>query len=123
MGCWQAQSKCLSCQKQVAKELKSAKSNNDDDGHGEVSNSKREAKHFAINQQFILGCCEAGIGPGDADIVSLAMNLSLAVGFWSTQGNFTAVEDVVGKAEVETTALAMEENCQEEMFQTLNVHK
>ena len=31
---------------------------------------------------------------------------------------------MVGKAEVATAALAtMEENCQEEMFHTLNVHK
>ena len=74
---------CLTCQKQVAK-LESARSNNDDDDddYGEIK--KIEAKHFAINQQFILGCHEAEMGPGDEDIVCSAMNLPLAVRFWST---------------------------------------
>ena len=113
---------CLTCQKQVAK-LESARScNNEDEDHGEIK--KKEAKQFAINQQFILGCHEAGLGPGDADIVCSAMNLPLAVGFWSTQGNFTAVEDVVGEVAVTTAALTMEEFCwEEEIFQTLNVHE
>ena len=112
---------CLTCQKQVAK-LESARScNNEDEDHGEIK--KKEAKQFAINQQFILGCHEAGLGPGDADIVCSAMNLPLAVGFWSTQGNFTAVEEKVGEAEVATTALAMEEACREEIYQTLNVRE
>ena len=86
--------------------LESAISNNDeDDDHGEIR--KIEAKHFAINQQFILGCHEDALGPGDADIVYSAMNLPLAVGFWSTQDDFTAVEEKVGEAEVATTVLAM----------------
>ena len=67
---------CLTCQKQVAK-LESARScNNEDEDHGEIK--KKEAKQFAINQQFILGCHEAGLGPDDADIVCSAMNLPLA---------------------------------------------
>ena len=83
---------CLTCPKQVAK-LESARScNNEDEDHGEMK--KKEAKQFAINQQFILGCHEAGLGPGYADIVCSAMNLPLAVGFLSTQqGNFTAEVD------------------------------
>ena len=112
---------CLTCQKQVAK-LESARScNNEDEDHGEIK--KKEAKQFAINQQFILGCHEAGLGPGDADIVCSAMNLPLAVGFWSTQGNFTAVEEKLGEVEVATTALAMEEACREEIYLTLNVRE
>ena len=113
---------CLTCQKQVAK-LESARScNNEDEDHGEIK--KKEAKQFAINQQFILGCHEAGfLGPGNADIVCSAMNLPLAVGFWSTQGNFTPVEEKVGEAEVATTALAMEEAYREEIYQTLNVRE
>ena len=80
----------------LPKKLESARScNNEDEDHGEIK--KKEAKQFAINQQFILGCHEAGLGPGDADIVYSAMNLPLAVGFWSTQGNFTAVEEKVGE--------------------------
>ena len=51
------------------------------------------------------------------------MNLPLAVGFWSTQGNFTAIEEKVGEAEVATTALAMEEACWEEIYQSLNVRE
>jgi hypothetical protein len=64
------------------------------------------------------------MGPVNADIVCSAVNLPLAVGFWSTQGNFTAVEDVVGEVAVTTAALTMEEFCwEEEIFQTLNVHE
>ena len=33
------------------------------------------------------------------------------------------VEEKVGEAEVATTALAMEEACREEIYQTLNVHE
>ena len=52
------------------------------------------------------------------------MNLPFSVGFWSTQGNFTGVEEKVGEAEVATTALAMEdEACQEEIHQTLSVRE
>ena len=111
---------CLTRQKQVAK-LESARScNKEDEDHGKIK--KKEAKQFAINQQFIL-CHEAGLGPGDVDIVYSSMNLPLAVGFWSTQGNFTAVEKKVGEAEVATTALAMEEACWEEIYQSLNVRE
>ena len=114
---------CLTCQKRGTK-LESARSNNDDNDEDHGAEIKKiEAKHFAINQQFILGCHKAGMGPGDADIVCSAMNLPIAVGFWSTQGNFTAVDDVVGAAEVATAALAMEEASWEEIFQTLNVHE
>jgi hypothetical protein len=107
----------LTCQKQVAK-LESARSNNDEDeDNGEIN--KREARHIAINLQFILGCQESGLGPGDADIVCSAMNmLPLAVQFWSKQGNFAAVKEKVGEAEVATTALAMEDR--EAIYQTLN---
>ena len=51
------------------------------------------------------------------------MNLPLTFGFWSTQGNFGAVEELVGNAEVTATALAMKEACQEEIYLTLNVHE
>ena len=74
---------------------------------------------------LILGSHTCGMGPGDADIVCcfLSMNLPLEVRFWSTQGNFTATEDVVGAAEVATAALAMEETCWEVIYQTFNVHE
>ena len=67
-------------------------------GNGKITNKEIEAKHFSINQQFILGCHEAGLGPGDADIICSAMNLPIPVGYWSTHGNFCAVEKLVGKA-------------------------
>ena len=58
-----------------------------------------------------MGRHEAGLGPGDADIICSAMNLPIPVGYWSTQGNFCAVEELVGKAQLETTALGMQEAC------------
>ena len=67
---------------------------------------------------------EAGMGLADADIICSAMNLPLTFGFWSTQGNFVGVvEEKIGKAEVAATALAMKEVCQQEIYQTLNVHE
>ena len=67
---------------------------------------------------------EAGMGLADADIICSAMNLPLTFGFWSTQGNFVGVvEEKIGKAEVAATALTMKEACQEEIYQTLNVHE
>ena len=64
------------------------------------------------------------MGPGDADdIICSAMNLPLPFGFWSTQDNFGVEEEMVGYAEVVATALAMKDACQEEIYQTLNVHK
>ena len=40
------------------------------------------------------------------------------------QGNFGIVEEeLVGKAEVAADALAMKEVCQDEIYQTLNVHE
>ena len=112
---------CLTCQKVIAK-LESARSDNTKD-NGEITNKEIEAKHFSINQQFILGCHEAGLGPGDADIICSAMNLPIPVGYWSTQGNFCAVEELVGKAQLETTALEMHKACDAEIYQTLNVHE
>ena len=44
-------------------------------------------------------------------------------GLASMQGNFGAVEQLVGNAEVTATALAMKEACQEEIYLTLNVHE
>ena len=44
-------------------------------------------------------------------------------GISTSQGNFTAVDDAVGAAEVATAALAMEEAFREDIFQTLNVHE
>ena len=102
--------------------LESARSDNTKD-NGEIINKEIEAKHFSINQQFILGCHEAGLGPGDADIICPAINLPIPVGYWSTQGHFCAVEELVGKAQLETTALAMQEACDAEIYQTLNVHE
>ena len=112
---------CLTCQKQVAK-LEPARSNNDgdDEDHGEIK--KIEARHFAINQQFILGCHEARMVPGDSDICS-AMNFPLVVVFWSTQGNFTAVDDVVSAVKGLTAALTMEEAFREDIYQILNGHE
>ena len=102
--------------------FESARRNNIED-NGEVTNKEIEAKRFSINKQFILGCHKAGMGLGDANIICSAMNLSLAFGFWSTQGNFGVVEEKVG-TETATTALAMkDEVCQEEIYQTLNVYE
>jgi len=113
---------CLTCQKLISK-LEPARSNSNGDRNDEIRNNAIEAKHFSINKQFILGCHEAGMGPADADIICSAMNLPLTFGFWSTQGNFGAVEELVGNAEVTATALAMKEACQEEIYLTLNVHE
>ena len=63
------------------------------------------------------------MGPADADIICSAMNLPMIFGFWSIHINFGVVEELVGKAEVAATALAMKEACQEEIYQTLNVHE
>ena len=64
------------------------------------------------------------MGPADADIICSAMNFPLTFGFWSTQGrNFGAVEEEVENAEVNATALAMKEACQEEIYLTLNLHE
>ena len=66
------------------------------------------------------------MGPADADIFCSAMNLPIAFEFSSTQCNISSiVEELVGKAEVAVTALAMKEACQEEMIvhQKLNVHE
>ena len=71
----------MGCQKEQDAQLESARSNNNDD-NGEISLQKKRAKNFEINQQFILVCHEAGMGPGNADIVCSEMNLPLAVGFW-----------------------------------------
>jgi hypothetical protein len=51
------------------------------------------------------------------------MDFPLTFGFWSTKGNFGDVEKLVGKVEVAATALVMKEACQEEIYQTLNVHE
>ena len=57
--------------------LESARSDNTKD-NGEITNKEIEAKHFSINQQFILGCHEEEFsGPGDADIIFSAMNLPI----------------------------------------------
>ena len=61
--------------------------------------------------------------PGDADFICSAMNLPIPVGYWSKQGNFCAVEELVGKAQLETTALEMHKACDAEIYQTLNVHE
>ena len=68
---------------------------------------------------------EAGMGLADADIICSAMNLPITFGKCSTQGNFSVVEELVGRAEVlATTALvAMNNVCQEEIYQTLNFHR
>ena len=58
---------CLTCQKVIAK-LESPRSDSTK-GNGEITNKEIEAKHFSINQQFILGCHEAGLGPGDSSWV------------------------------------------------------
>ena len=64
------------------------------------------------------------MGPADAEIIYSAMNLPITYGFWSMQGNFGIVEEeLVGKAEVAADALAMKEVCQDEIYQTLNVHE
>ena len=64
------------------------------------------------------------MGPVDADIICSAMNLPLTFGFGSaTQANFGVLEEVVGKAEVDPTALAMKVACQEEIYLTLNVYE
>ncbi len=66
---------------------------------------------------------------GLADAISSApcsaMNLPLTFGFWSTQSNFGVVKEVVRKAEVAATALAMKEACPQEVisYQKLNVHE
>ena len=53
---------CPTCEKMIAK-LESPRSNSTK-GNVEITNKEIEAKHFSINQQFILGCHEAGLGPG-----------------------------------------------------------
>ena len=81
---------------------------------------------FSIIKKIILGCHKPRMGPADADIICSAMNLpcTSTFGFWSTQGNFGAVEELVGNAEVTATALAMKvEVCQEGIYLTLNVHE
>jgi hypothetical protein len=102
---------CLTCQKVISK-LESTRSKNAED-NVEITNKEIEAKTFSINKRFILGCHEAGMGPGNADIICSAMNLPIPVGYWSRmQGNFCVVEELFGKAQVETAALAMQEACQ-----------
>jgi hypothetical protein len=56
------------------------------------------------------------MGPADADIICSSMNLvPLTFGLWCTKGKFSVVEELVAKAEVVETALAMmKEACQEE---------
>jgi hypothetical protein len=39
------------------------------------------------------------------------------------QGNFSVLDELVGKAEVATTFLAMKDVCQEEIDQTINFHE
>ena len=57
------------------------------------------------------------MGLGDTDIICSAMNLPLTFGFWSMQCNFgVVVEEMVGRAEIATTALAMKDSCQEEIY-------
>ena len=63
------------------------------------------------------------MGLGDADFICSAMNLPSTFGFWSIQGKFGVGEEMVGIAETDTTALGMKEACQEEIYQTLNVHE
>jgi hypothetical protein len=70
---------CFTCQEIISK-LESARSNNFED-NGEATKKKIEAKEFSINKQFILGCHEAGMGPGNADVICSAMNLPLTFGF------------------------------------------
>ena len=50
-------------------------------------------------------------------------DLAIPVGYWSTQENFCAVEELVGKAQLETTSLAKHEAGDAEVYQTLNVHE
>ena len=52
------------------------------------------------------------------------MTLPIPVGYWSIQGNFCAIEELFGKAQLETTALAMQEACDAEIYYlTLNVNE
>ena len=113
----------LTRQKLISKN-ESARSNSNGYRNDEIRNNAIEAKEFSINKQFIFGGHKAGMGPANADIICSAINLvSLTFGFWSTQGtNFDVVQEVVGKAEIHATALAMKEACQEEIYQILNVH-
>ena len=48
------------------------------------------------------------MGPADADIICSSMNLvPLTFGLWCTKGKFSVVEELVVKAAVAETALAM----------------
>jgi hypothetical protein len=43
--------------------------------------------------------------------------------YWSTQGNLCVVEELVGKAQLESIAPDMDKACDAEMLQTLDVHE
>ena len=110
-------------QKLFISKLESARSNSNGYRNDEIRSDAIEAKDFSINKQFIFGGHKAGMGLANANIICSAINLvSLTFGFWSTQGNFDVVQELVGKAEIHATALAMKEACQEEIYQILNVH-
>ena len=99
------QSICLTCQKVIAK-LESARSDNTKD-NGEITNKEIEAKTFQSTNSFFW----VVIMRRDWDLVmQTSFFLQWTYRFQLVTGQckekFCAVEELVGKAQLETTALA-----------------
>ena len=79
--------------------------------------------HFAINNMFVLGCYEAGMGTVDADITCSSLSLPLQSGYWSRKGRFNQLEQRIGEAEIDVTEHSMREAMNEEVRLTLDIHE
>ena len=79
--------------------------------------------HFAINNMFVLGCHEAGMGPVDADIICSSLSLPLQSVYWRRKGRFNQLEQRIGEAEIDVTKNSMREAMNEEVQLTLDVHE